>query len=338
MPFTHGVLADCTPADAPDPPRWCELTSDGRLVRSKIADPEADDLVGTWPSDAWRVSIEEEEGDGDDEESHEMWGLVKLERWSGRRFTKELREKLEGDALSVLAGSPLVVVRKAATGGMLLLHGPELRHVPATGTPTRVKGDPRDVLESDAGGLFLVLSASFGGDPSLVRPPCPAEPCAGQDFALPNPKGSVHAWEIPLYVARGGHSISIIGEADDGSYLLHYDAPSGAPARWQFEGAPSELDVRTMWPDADGGLWMLAAGTLWHRDATGTWLEVSPPKGRAIAGANRLDPRELLVLVADEAGSNSVYATRGPVTATAPGPSPEPAPTAPAPTAPPSVE
>ncbi|MCA9688975.1 MAG: hypothetical protein KC636_05155, partial [Myxococcales bacterium] len=317
-PFVIGVLAECSPDGA----RWCELSPEGALVPSKIKDPERAPILGTWPANAWRVTIEEDEAEpaeGDGEvESHVMWADVTLQRWDGRRFEHVLQDRFELDLLSVMAGERTVVARTSGAGGLLLIHDFQVDHAPPTVAPVSTSTPVEDAFESAAGGLFLALILD---ERMVLRPPCAAATCAERELVLAGVVRQTPAWAFPLFVARGGHSITLVAEdeADAYTYLIHYDADAGEDARpggrWRVEATPLRLDASMMWPDGQGGLWVeYGLGgdeALWHRDARGRWREVAPPKGVVLGYANRAEPRELWALVRDDAGIRHVYATRG---------------------------
>lgn len=317
-PFVIGVLAEC----GPDGGRWCELGADGRLVPSKVGHPDDEDgIVGSWPSDAWRVRTEE--GDGD--LPHEAWVSVELLRWNGRRFAREPRIKLDIDPMAEQAGVPRVVVGKHWAGGMLLYDGGVVRRIPAPTTPgVKVSHDVHGVLGTAAGGLLLW---TYEGDNQMaMQPPCAAASCKAQAFALPRVSTSDPSarWSLQLGVPRGGDAMTMVVEQDGDPYLLHYDAPMGEPAgegggeggTWVLEALPIlRVDASMLWPDGRGGVWLEADPMLWYRDAGGEWFEVAPPPGEPLGYANRAQPRELLALVRRKGETYGVFATAGPVVA-----------------------
>lgn len=308
-PLVMGVLAEC----GPDGGKWCELGRDDRLTPSKMLTPDEQDIVGIWPSDAWRVEREEGEAEMEDPSGlYAMWVFVDFQRWNTKRFARKKRIEVELDAHSEMAGNPSAVSRKGWAGGMLLLDGFLVHHIPATTGPVKLSGDVWDVFEAESGRMLLVVH--HGNHRLTVEPHCPGKSCVGGPvLELQGETRSPDPWDFPLDVPRGGDSLTIVAEHDAGPYLLHYDAPAkGASATFHREEVPVRVSTSMLWPDAHGGLWLETDDALAYRDASGRWLEVTPPTGTPIGCANRLEPRELLVVVRDASGATRVYATSGP--------------------------
>jgi hypothetical protein len=306
-PIPIGVLALCDS----DAGRWCELGRDGRPVTSKHV-PGDEDVVGSWPSDAWQIRREDDESAMEDpSEEYATWTTVTFDRWDGRRFARKGRFKIDLDPHDAMDETPSVGTRKGWAGGMLLLDYSTVRHVPGSAKPSKLPGEVWDLFEAESGRMLLVTHQ--GNRRLTVDPFCPKAPCAEPGFELQEETTSTDLWTFPLDVARGGSSLTIVAEHPEETYLLHYDAPA-SKGSFRLEVLPAAVSTSMMWPDAHGGVWLEAETALWYRDASGRWLEVTPP-GRTVLGcANRAEPRELLVLVEDEKGENHVHATKGPAT------------------------
>ncbi|MCA9696918.1 MAG: hypothetical protein KC431_05285, partial [Myxococcales bacterium] len=327
-PFVFGLLADCGEVT-------CKLRDDNQVIEDPIDLPSGA-IWGTWRSDAWIVTVEDEEGPEPEDPRDGMQIRVTTEykRWRRNDFVLQEREVNDfgadsyygPDGEGYFAGESF---RKGWAGGMLLYERGSFRRLPADGPPAPTVAPPTDMcafFEAESGAMFFVTVDNFESPKKFtLHPPCAAEGCKAAPLELPT--GSSDApwiWNFHLDVPRGGDAMSFLAHAaaasdeyedDSQGFIIHYDVSADGVGSWVVEALRLEVDgevteiegTSQLWPDTRGGIWVELDDELYYRSAKGKWFVVEVPG--ATAYANRLKPREFLALV-EEGDATKVLATR----------------------------
>jgi hypothetical protein len=323
-PFVIGLMAECG-ADN------CKLRDDNGVEPDATEIGFGDEIWGIWRSDAWRVTIDAEMEDEQEEERNpDMIVTTRYERLRGSKFVKQY-ETVEGvdpnsyDAAEEEGTFGQETFRKGWAGGLLVLEKSKFLRVPDSAGPAITLTPPADMaafFEAESGAMVLVRVDSLE-DPKQFSLHGPCAGCSERVLQLPAgaPGGPRWMWDFPLDVARGGDALTIVAvatignddDAEERAFLIHYDPPGV----WHFEalqqeieGEVSELDApELLWPDTKGGIWLELQSSLYYRSVDGLWFEVDSPG--ELGHANRLKPRELLALAKAPDGTTILHATRG---------------------------
>lgn len=291
--FAGGVLARIGEA-------YYERDPNGALVRlAELERPEGE-LFGYWPEDAWRLRAEAVEASPDAPPSelgpsfrYQLDQLDEDRSWLPREYRGE--STWTGEARSI---------RKGWLAGALIRDGSRLTRLgsvrPAAKIGPRMGKRILDVFETRAGEVYSISERPNG---VYAQRDCEERACV-QENARRLPHG--HDWSFSMQVPRQQHSLSmvaqVIEDGVEGVMLLHYERGG-----WKLENLARA--PRGLWPDHDGGLWIVIGGALWHRDVGGDWREVALPDGAAsISAAMLLDQSELW-LAASVGGRGVIFAT-----------------------------
>ena len=268
-----------------------ERDESGALVRLTEFELPAGELVGYWPDDAWIVRSEP--ATDADAVRYEVMQLDADHAWIAREVRGETSWLAEAQA-----------VRKSGQAGVLLRDGSRVARLgslrPTSKVGPRMGKQILDVFETRSGRLYTISDRVNG---VYVQRDCEERACV-QENARRLPHG--HAWSFSMQIPRQQHSASMVArvveDAVEGVMLLHYERGG-----WKLENLTRA--PRGLWPDADGGLWMILGDALWHRSVGGAWVDVALPEGAGSISAAMLPDQSEVWLAARVDGRGVVFAT-----------------------------
>ena len=270
-----------------------ELDKSGELVaRPELELPEGE-LLGEWPKDAWVARVTPVETTPSAEQVEVELLRYKRGKWKTQKI---------GRKTSWRATEP--ELRKGWHGGFLLREGSELTRVGTSHPKPRV--GPRmgkalaAVIETRSNRIYSISSRP---NALYAQRNCENFDCVEQ-HAVKLPYGK--RWTFSIQVPRQRHSVTMLATVETASavgyHLLHYEIGG-----WKLESLVHPPEG--MWPDGEGGLWVLVDDALWYRDPGGEWFDVAPPEGASsISAAIAKKPAELWI-AAELEGKPRVFAT-----------------------------
>lgn len=288
VPLTGGVLAR-------SPSGYRELDDEGQLVsRPELELPEGE-LLGYWPDAAWHVKVETDDAEGDEPRYYYTMSTFERGGWVQERRRGATRWR-DGE----------VQFRKGWHGGLLLRKDTNITRIGSK------RGKPRagarkgkelvDMFETRSGRLYTISSREGS---LYVQANCSDLDCVEAN-AKRIPRGQ--DWRFSLQTPRQSNDVSMLATLSlgerDAHYLLSYEDHG-----WVLE--PLQAAPAGMWPDDEGGLWLIVEGKLLHRDGQRSWHEVAAPgSGQGISAAILVD-RSQLWLATSAAGHAEVFSTAG---------------------------
>jgi hypothetical protein len=261
------------------------LGEDGHLqLQPGLALPETP-LLGHWPTDMWTFASKPHTPDGQGQPRFE-YTISQLDKdglWVERPYAKKHTTWIAGPQ----------AVRKGWLTGLLIRNGSQLTRIGSTKEAPkigmRMGKQVLDTFEANSGRLYNI---SLRHDSAYVQATCFTRSCLDEQ-AKKLPFGG--KWSFSIQVPRQRNSLTMLAQIDaEGAVshqLLHYETGG-----WSLETLLQE--PRGMWPNTEGGLWMLTGDELRYRVGPGQWYAVALPEGASeISVAIDPDLRELWLAV-----------------------------------------